>query len=1201
MLALHTPTAPGRKGTRASSLTECVRTRKAFPDWRAEGFRASIPLTPRTMGAMSAVIDIPEPELRLADKNTQFFFPASHSVIRLSDTAGSGAWLSVDKDGHCFGLRAPVLLKEKPKDEFDSKGKKKKPPKKKGAAEEEEEYKASFFASFLDGSRLTVNEGAKIPTKPDGEGTVSVSNTLPTGLIVTNSSDGMVHQQYMTQSTAVPPHAQQEDWRVVLGTGAVLRMLRNGSQTVMFPDGAVAQLNLKKGVWEHTSVDGSRFSSSKSGIEDLLTKAPEESESPETETPDSPLASIEVKTEVDPETHTLVETRADGVMCITYTDGTKMVHHQDETVMIMDTGGLSVRVEAPGFATVDIDAGVEETAFKHAKGFQVAIKMGGERTRSVTTLTEGTIVETSYNTKVTADVNGRVYTRKPTGEIVTAVDGGYIEFRTREEADEMPTEERGEVDSEPDALCGVYVFNLMTGQLYLEDVEHNIFDVNVASIEGSVDLAGVTDLSEVQKQLGDMFDDGVSAKSVVNHPLPPRLFIMHGDGTGIQLHRPEDMEHFFRVCERTPHHDRCPGANLIGEDLSDGGKALCHTFLHHLRPFPSKPPVALSCYQTAEVPKARPTLPMVVLSQHPPKRNESLPPPPTVIVRHFVEIEPMSATRQKELWGALNRWESWRTDRVSQEDRFSVVDSRPNSHLESEGALQKQIMKAYKARRAKQRQEREREKEKARQAVAAQRAAAVAAGETPEPIDGNATPGVSPAMQMAEDEEDEEEYEFTDSDDDREPEAVVIAPEVQSIWDAFDTYKDEDSNSIADAGEIRAALIQVMGQGVTSSEFKGLHSEEENAEGLDLESFTRLVKRARQFFQAEEDDYMVEQRLLDEAQERGAQRRQAGGQQRARGTDFWSTEHGQDTLRIIPQVPSKEAVYDIINEETPSSAFAETANLQGDLAQEATAPAGDASYADAESESGSYATGGYEPMQGSLARSTRKNRKNNSTATPVEDKLSISTRNERLTRGENKVQAGRGRAADLDVNGNPRAKAVRMREKSKGEPNFEYLQREEGVMRTTNTASTRLPDGTSIAGIERFFEISPPALALGQLENGREYRISFSLKNVGTGPTRFKVVAKDSRPEDQNFVRLINNPPGQLGAGLSVQVEVSVKAGSVGSISDFVEIQAISERFQIPVTAEVMSPEMYDIARTQKSVCVVHEGEMLPIANLMQQ
>jgi hypothetical protein len=32
-----------------------------------------------------------------------------------------------------------------------------------------------------------------------------VSNTLPTGLVVTNCSDGKVHQAYVTQSTAAIP------------------------------------------------------------------------------------------------------------------------------------------------------------------------------------------------------------------------------------------------------------------------------------------------------------------------------------------------------------------------------------------------------------------------------------------------------------------------------------------------------------------------------------------------------------------------------------------------------------------------------------------------------------------------------------------------------------------------------------------------------------------------------------------------------------------------------------------------------------------------------------------------------------------------------------------------------------------------------------------------------------------------------------
>jgi hypothetical protein len=89
LVALHMPTAPGRKGTRTTTLTDAFRPRRAFPDWRAEGFDSSsssvggggegegalppppspspsmnpnpfVPMTPRMAGAASTCIDVPE-------------------------------------------------------------------------------------------------------------------------------------------------------------------------------------------------------------------------------------------------------------------------------------------------------------------------------------------------------------------------------------------------------------------------------------------------------------------------------------------------------------------------------------------------------------------------------------------------------------------------------------------------------------------------------------------------------------------------------------------------------------------------------------------------------------------------------------------------------------------------------------------------------------------------------------------------------------------------------------------------------------------------------------------------------------------------------------------------------------------------------------------------------------------------------------
>ena len=188
---------------------------------------------------------------------------------------------------------------------------------------------------------------------------------------------------------------------------------------------------------------------------------------------------------------------------------------------------LTVLVEAPGFASVEIDAEIQHTAVHHARGVQVPVSKGGERVRVRLALPDGGRVLTTYNTKVTATVCGKLVCLRPDGTEIVATDNGCVEMRPptlwEGEAAHLPNPGANAHSSEPepDKICGAYIFNCQKGVVEVEDPEFNRFEVHVADAragEVDIDLAGVT--------------DGIKAEAVVNAD-GPRMFVVGrgGDAT----------------------------------------------------------------------------------------------------------------------------------------------------------------------------------------------------------------------------------------------------------------------------------------------------------------------------------------------------------------------------------------------------------------------------------------------------------------------------------------------------------------------------------------------------------------------------------------------------------------------------------------------------------------------------------------------
>jgi len=138
-----------------------------------------------------------------------------------------------------------------------------------------------------------------------------------------------------------------------------------------------------------------------------------------------------------------------------------------------------------------------------------------------------------------------------------------------------------------------------------------------------------------------------------------------------------------------------------------------------------------------------------------------------------------------------------------------------------------------------------------------------------------------------------------------------------------------------------------------------------------------------------------------------------------------------------------------------------------------------------------------------------------------------------------------GRVADVDVYGNPRSKAIRMKPRHKGETS-----------------------GTAMHSVH--CEVVPIAMLFGTLEIGQKYKMSFTLRNVGKSKTRFRIQRRDNSPDDDNFCTVLHKPSFDIAAGMKVTLEVEVAAGTLGEINDHLEVQSEYERFSIPVTAKVV-------------------------------
>ncbi|GLD96020.1 hypothetical protein PINS_up004698 [Pythium insidiosum] len=525
----------------------------------------------------------------------------------------------------------------------------------------------TFYANFTDGTLLSVREGRNMPKKPDGHGTVTVTHTTLDGAMITVCSDGAIVQQN--------PNMKGERYRVISGHGSVTCVTSDGTRQILLPNGDTATI----------SADGTRRE--RDGAAQRSAVA------------------------VDPETNALVEVRQSGVVIVTHTDGSRIAYHRNGTRILTTASRSHALVTARGFADTCIDIGVNLAAQRHADGQRVAVTKGGLRTRSVVRVSDGTQLEAQYNTKVVAEVNGRVVVSCADGTSVVAKDSGRVEFLPPS-LDHAAA--HSDEDDDRDALQhnGVYYFNCRDGAFSLCDAEQNVFHVDMGDGRGVpsvvTQLAGVLSDADAEKY----GVEPIPARPVVNEPIEPFLFVLHGDGSGTEILRDRDIAYFLRQAPLRAEEVTNP---MPFRDTADGWTQE-RVFQRQLVPDETRAlrlqrawfrdSVITDQFARLKVPVAA-ALKFLQFFSEPLARPELQ----FTVVRQLQQLRPFDSSHLNVMLQSVERWREWERRREATKDRFKVEDPRSSEQLAQEVLVQRKVLAAYKAARAKKKLERQKQRE----------------------------------------------------------------------------------------------------------------------------------------------------------------------------------------------------------------------------------------------------------------------------------------------------------------------------------------------------------------------------------------------------------------------------------------------------------------------------------------------------------
>lgn len=129
-----------------------------------------------------------------------------------------------------------------------------------------------------------------------------------------------------------------------------------------------------------------------------------------------------------------------------------------------------------------------------------------------------------------------------------------------------------------------------------------------------------------------------------------------------------------------------------------------------------------------------------------------------------------------------------------------------------------------------------------------------------------------------------------------------------------------------------------------------------------------------------------------------------------------------------------------------------------------------------------------------------------------------------------------------------------------GEPNAKQLAQDGPIRRKIQTSSTKN------RGSSQLFAVYPNRVDIGTLKQGTTHRSVITLTNSGVDTGRFIVKGVPN----QKGVK-VAFPIGPVAPGISVKLEVEIKALEVGDFQEEFRIETEAEIFRIPISATIVS------------------------------
>jgi hypothetical protein len=102
-------------------------------------------------------------------------------------------------------------------------------------------------------------------------------------------------------------------------------------------------------------------------------------------------------------------------------------------------------------------------------------------------------------------------------------------------------------------------------------------------------------------------------------------------------------------------------------------------------------------------------------------------------------------------------------------------------------------------------------------------------------------------------------------------------------------------------------------------------------------------------------------------------------------------------------------------------------------------------------------------------------------------------------------------------------------------------------------------------------EVTPGTCRFGPVRQGGVYRMHFFLRNLDVDVTRFSV----GRIDPKSFVN-VQYQPGHIAPGMAAKVTVEIVASAPGVVEQLVEARMKAHVVRIPVTARILEAEEYD-------------------------